>query len=394
MNRLRTEIILGHYDKISEPLYTPSEPETPRAASGTGSSLPRAPVKVFPLPDFVDYLFEFLPFPFREPPVPSGKNRVRWKCKCGVRLYDDFTELESGSLKDLEAKLCATNSGDSPSGQQDTLIRSTRRSTSTRRSAFRNLRPMRDGSANNIPLPLYSDPRQASHSGSSHTDILHLLCCINSGETGTKLHQERIPSVSTDGELIMFLNQVYRTRRSIVSWLSLRHVSKLLLSRFELDFSCFVRVHPHITTCQPTDCVCLPPLDHVNGDEYRCRPAPAKRPKHVPVFGDNYLIHYFKHPQCLSEVQTTIFDQLPKRACGHLAASHDESVLGWGVYFEEGWHWRSIYFIVVVLIVTASLVFGVSWSILRADIQGAFAIAGYLMTLGSLLLGYMAVRSF
>ncbi|KAK4032413.1 hypothetical protein C8A01DRAFT_20516, partial [Parachaetomium inaequale] len=113
----------------------------------------------------------------------------------------------------------------------------------------------------------------------------------------------------------------------------------------------------------------------------------------VPVFGDNYLIHYFKHPQCISEVQTTIFNQLPKRACGQLAASHEELSLGWGLYFEEGWHWRSIYFIVVVLIITAGLVFGVCWSILRADVQSAFAITSSWMTLGSLLLGYLAVRS-
>jgi hypothetical protein len=92
-------------------------------------------------------------------------------------------------------------------------------------------------------------------------------------------------------------------------------------------------------------------------------------------------------------MQTTIFNQLPKRACGQLAASHEELSLGWGLYFEEGWHWRSIYFVVVVLIVTAGLVFGVSWSILRADVQSAFAITSSWMTLGSLLLGYLAVRS-
>ena len=128
--------------------------------------------------------------------------------------------------------------------------------------------------------------------------------------------------------------------------------------------------------------------------EYRCGPAPEMPPKQVPVFGDNYLTHYFKSPLCLSKEQTTIFSQLPKRTCGYLTASHEESALGWGVYFEEGWHWRSIYFIIVVLIVIGSLVFGISWAVLRADIQSAFAITSSWMTLGSLLLGYMAIRSF
>jgi hypothetical protein len=165
-------------------------------------------------------------------------------------------------------------------------------------------------------------------------------------------------------------------------------------TQFEVDFSSFVQVHLHARSCLPTsDCVCLPELARVTNDEYRCRPSPEAKPRQIPIFGDNYLIHYFKHPECLSEQQATIFNQLPKRACGQLAASHEESTLGWGVYFEEGWHWRSIYFTIVVLIVTASLVFAVCWSVLERDIQGAFAITSSWMTLGSLLLGYMAVRS-
>lgn len=138
---------------------------------------------------------------------------------------------------------------------------------------------MRRGSANDdIPLPLHNDPHQASSPGTSEIDILHLLCCIHSGET-----------------------------------------------------------------CNSTDCVCLPTRQRVTStNEYRCRPATLEKPKQLPVFGDNYLTHYSKHPQCLSEMQTVIFNQLPKRACGHLAASHEESALGWGLYFEEGWHWRSV----------------------------------------------------
>jgi hypothetical protein len=166
----------------------------------------------------------------------------------------------------------------------------------------------------------------------------------------------------------------------------------MIRRQFELDSSGFVQVHIHSETCQPTSCICLPSPNHVSRGEYRCSPAPLETPEHVPVFGTKYLMHYFKHPQCLSGIQTTILNQLPKLACGHLATSHRESVLGWGIYFEEGWHWRSIYFVVVFLVVTAGLVFGVSWAILRADLQGAFAITGCWITLGNLLLGYVAVR--
>jgi len=142
-----------------------------------------------------------------------------------------------------------------------------------------------------------------------------------------------------------------------------------------------------------SECVCLPPVERI-GHEYSCRPAPEQKPSHTPVFGENYLMHYFRNPQCLDATQTKIYNQLHKRACGRLRTSPDELALGWGVYFQEGWHWKSIYFIVVVLMVTASLVFGVAWSVLKGDLSGAFAVASAWVTLGSLFLGYIGIRSF
>jgi hypothetical protein len=91
---------------------------------------------------------------------------------------------------------------------------------------------MRRGSVNDdIPLPLRNDGHQASSPGPSEIDLLHLLCCIHNGETATRLHQERILHASTDKELFMFLNELYQKNKSIASWLSLRHLSKLLLTR-------------------------------------------------------------------------------------------------------------------------------------------------------------------
>ncbi|EAQ85497.1 hypothetical protein CHGG_09511 [Chaetomium globosum CBS 148.51] len=333
----------------------PSGPEALQPALEPSISIQMVPVEGFPvsLPDFVDYIMASLPLPLWEPPIPPGKIR-----RCGANLHDDFTELEPGALKDLEAELRAANNGNSQRshGVIDSLKRSF---LVVYNLAMLMINSMRRGSANDdIPLPLRNDPPQTTNPGASEMDILHLLCCIHSGETGTILHQERITNASTDRELFVLLNDIYRKRKSIMSWLSLRHLSKLLLTRFELDFSRFVQVHLHSKACQSASCVCLPTPDRVIGNEYRCRPAPEVEPKHVPVFGDNYLIHYFKSPKCISEMQTTIFNQLPKRACGQLTALHEESALGWGLYFEEGWHWRSIYFITVVLIVTGSLLPG------------------------------------
>jgi len=104
-------------------------------------------------------------------------------------------------------------------------------------------------------------------------------------------------------------------------------------------------------------------------------------------------MHFFKHPQRFRMDQEVIFNQLPKRCVEELAAPHDKLEAGWGLYFEEGWHWKTIYFILVVLVITGALVFGITWSIMKLDIQSGFAITAVWMTVGSMALGYMALKS-
>lgn len=74
-------------------------------------------------------------------------------------------------------------------------------------------------------------------------------------------------------------------------------------------------------------------------------------------------------------------------------ASSEQEELGWGIHFEDGWHLRTVYFIVVVSMASLSLVFGITWSVTKGDIQGAFAISGFWVSLCSLLMGYIAVKS-
>jgi hypothetical protein len=159
--------------------------------------------------------------------------------------------------------------------------------------------------------------------------------------------------------------------------------------KFALDLSNFTEVHKHASICSPT-CVCLPPVDRLER-EYYCRPAPEVKPKYEPAIGSQRLTHYFLSPQCVEVSQGTIIAQLPKRIC-HLRASNNHEEIGWGIYFEEGWNWRTIYVLVVVLTLF-SLVFGIVWSITKGDIQGAFTISSFCVTLGSLLLGYIVVKT-
>jgi hypothetical protein len=85
-----------------------------------------------------------------------------------------------------------------------------------------------------IPLPIRNDGRQGNNPEMTGTDVLHLLCCIRNGETATILHQGRILHARTDKQLFVFLNEVYLKKKSVMSWLSLRYLSKLLLMRVGL----------------------------------------------------------------------------------------------------------------------------------------------------------------
>ena len=104
------------------------------------------------------------------------------------------------------------------------------------------------------------------------------------------------------------------------------------------------------------------------------------------------MTHYFLSPQCVESTQETILAQLPKRI-GHLAALNDQDAVGWGIHVREGWHWRTVYFVIVLLVALFGLIFGIVWSITKGDIQGAFAISSFCATLGSILLGYVVLMS-
>jgi hypothetical protein len=162
------------------------------------------------------------------------------------------------------------------------------------------------------------------------------------------------------------------------------------MTQFSVDLSNFTEVHTHDTACNSSDCICLPPLTMLD-TEYRCHPAPKNKPNKVPVIGPDRLTHYFLHPECIDATQKTTLSQLPKRICGRLTPSPNDEAVGWGLHFREGWHWRTVYGLVVLLVVL-SLVFGILWSVARSNIQEGFAISGYLATVGSLWLGYLVLR--
>lgn len=83
---------------------------------------------------------------------------------------------------------------------------------------------------------------------------------------------------------------------------------------------------------------------------------------------------------------------IPKKLEGRLMGQLHAPVFGWGIHFREGWHWNRIWAAMLVLFVLGSLVFAVLWTVFQHDIQGAFGVASWWMSVGTILLGYAATR--
>jgi hypothetical protein len=183
-----------------------------------------------------------------------------------------------------------------------------------------------------------------------------------------------------------------------------RYAQALTPCQFDVNYSNATNVYRHEYVCGTTTdehldralgfyCLCIPPEERVGFDkEYLCNPAPKSRNRRlVPVLGPTMLKGDFLNPHSIAAGQRTTLNQLPKRRLqGELKATPDDLATGWGLHIEEDWHWPTIY-CCFVLIILFSFAFGVVWSVKRNDIQGAFAVSGFALTLGAMFLGYMAI---
>jgi hypothetical protein len=98
------------------------------------------------------------------------------------------------------------------------------------------------------------------------------------------------------------------------------------------------------------------------------------------------------HPSEAHEDDTWILNQLPKRICGLLQGAPGEPAQGWGVYYREGWDRELITLAIFLILVLATLLFGVLWSKYKFDVQGAFGVSAWVATLGGILITLLVPR--
>ena len=109
--------------------------------------------------------------------------------------------------------------------------------------------------------------------------------------------------------------------------------------------------------------------------EYTFKPMPADM---IPPIGSNHLMHLFEQPED-AEVVPALYRKIPKKLRARLkACPRKGSSVGWGLQFVEGMNW-------VVVFIYGCAGFGLSplaavvWAVAKADVQGAFAIASFMI---------------
>jgi hypothetical protein len=124
--------------------------------------------------------------------------------------------------------------------------------------------------------------------------------------------------------------------------------------------------------------------------EYQCTPAgPADT---CPPLPPKYLAHHLEDHKEISDTQSFVFEQLPKLIDVKLEPKIDSPTEGWGLFFQEEWDPSRFWNKVLTVFLSGSLLFGVLWSVLEHDIQGAFGVSAYMVTAAGIFVAWVANR--
>ncbi|VUC35062.1 unnamed protein product [Clonostachys rosea] len=334
----------------------------------------------------------------REPELVEGYQRLRWRNNKGNTLFDDYFENEPGALEALEAYLntCAyrkKNAGSTTSSASSSQQRTHNTNESTSGSINSN-------SVQTMPSSCGQGMDPGEITSAFETDIeltaspsesLHLFTCIERGSHKLEFHQKVITNIPNDQTLFESLrDEHYRGHRgSLRRTISLRTIQSVHFMKFLYGGPDYIDPRCHEEVCERgKPCDCIPPSRLVcpTGTEYKYSPIPARL---SPPVGSRLMMDFFTDPPGISKNSTFVLQQLPKRTYGELQKEQGELVEAWGIYFKEGWNWSRIWWVLGLAFFPPSLLFGILWSVLRQDIQGAFGVASWWLTSATILLGIL-----
>ena len=315
-----------------------------------------------------------------------------------MRLYDDYTELRPGAAKELEESLNAPirkTAGYEPTDN-------TRPPSSVLQGINE---PNSSGQPNqhqksryhHAPTSLETQTQQAGGSPSVITigpEGRWLLICTELPRKPPILRQHDVCLVKSDRDIFSDLKRLYYDMKSHFSQhLSLKSVSSIRfvqvssaeqphkteftdvvikLQKFELHINNFVDVR------KVPD---IPPETKKDGYSYQACDL-------VPPVGERLMTHLFHHPECANNEQPVAFLRTPKKKNEKLAVSPQIGTrVGWGIQIIEGWIVGRLWLLAFTFVVLGTTVFAICWSVLEKDLQGAFAVSAYAVTVVGLITG-------
>lgn len=202
-----------------------------------------------------------------------------------------------------------------------------------------------------------------------------LLTCANEGKFTPKIvhldvNEHRIRS---DRDLALVLREHYeQLNRRWLKWTRLRGLTTIEFVQFEVHRNRFADIR-----ATPS----MPPTSSPMSDK-----SPSHHPYNfepsdlMPPVGSKYLLHLFMHPEDYDEELVT-YKRAPKRR------ERLQFGMGWGINLVEGFQGQKVWAFLMACFSIGSGVFGILWTVKKDDVQGAFGVAGWIVTLAVLVLG-------
>lgn len=286
--------------------------------------------------------------------------------KCGQYLYDDYVELHRGAAKRLEESL-----NQKPTDRDTVPSRSIPIYLTTVCGLIPNIftKMRRTFTIEEQGLPIQHLPptvsvQHVATPPSPLAEALFLLICHNVGIYDKKLLQLPVCDIKSDEKFFRALNKHYQSKcNKWLSFISLRTITGIKFVKFEM-----YRKSQSVDVRLKND---IPPPENPN---YCYAPVPVDL---IPPVGENRLIHLFNNPDCAEDVLACL-DRFPKKLKEKLACGDKVVVPSWGIDLEEGVCSKKTAIVYMVCVLVSSI-WGILWTVLGHDIQGAFTISAYMI---------------
>ena len=319
-------------------------------------------------------------------------------------MYDDFIERRPGAARDLEKLL-----NDSARNLEKLLNDSARSHpvqnhgheavnsprTSSSLTASSSGHQQAPGQQLNLQTPpkAYDPRRQQLRQEATvldcSTENRWLLVCAKASKSPIGLAQLNVCDTSSDKELFEKIRTSYlKLHSKWKHWVSLKRVQEIRFVQVKSQ-----NAHGRLNELNEQQFE-LHKRDIVDIRKAPDMPPETRKDEYVyeaydllPPVGEHLMAHLFHHPEDANELAITCL-RTPKKLKDRLTICPRQGTrLGWGIHLVERWVISRVWFLMLVLFMTGSLVFGICWAILRHDLQGAFGVSAYIISFLGLLVG-------